>query len=102
MKPTAWNKGKKWSDEIKQKISVSLKGKTPWNKGKVGLMPPVWNKGKTLTEEHKAKISQSRKGIAPWNKGRAWPDETKEKLRQAALKRYEQPKTVDGGQASQN
>lgn len=31
---TAWNKGKKLSDEQKQKISESMKGRVPWNKGK--------------------------------------------------------------------
>ena len=28
-----WNKGKKWSDEAKRKMSLSHKGKIPWNKG---------------------------------------------------------------------
>lgn len=31
---TAWNKGKKLSDEQKQKLSESMKGRIPWNKGK--------------------------------------------------------------------
>lgn len=29
----AWNKGKKWSEEAKRKMSISHKGKIPWNKG---------------------------------------------------------------------
>ena len=31
---TAWNKGKKLSDEQKQKLSESMKGRVPWNKRK--------------------------------------------------------------------
>ena len=37
----------KWSDEVKQKISNSMKGKEPWNKGK------------TLPDDYKKKISDS-------------------------------------------
>ena len=48
-------KGKKLSNETKKKLSKSLKGKTPWNKGRTGLQT-AWNKGK--------------KGSIPWNKGR--------------------------------
>lgn len=33
---TCYWKGKKFSDEYKQKLSESHKGKTPWNKGKRG------------------------------------------------------------------
>jgi hypothetical protein len=85
----AWNKGKKWSKDIKEKISVSLKGRAPWNKGKVGMMPAPWNKGKNWDEATKKRIGEARKGIAPWNKGKQWPDEVKEKIRLAAKKRYE-------------
>jgi hypothetical protein len=30
---SAWNKGKKWSEEAKLKMSLAHKGKIPWNKG---------------------------------------------------------------------
>lgn len=45
-----WNKGlTKDTDERVAKyakgISESLKGHTPWNKGKIGVMPTSWNKG---------------------------------------------------------
>lgn len=44
----------KWPDEVKQKISNSMKGKTPWNKGKA------------LSADYKKKISDSVK--ANWIK----------------------------------
>lgn len=45
----AWNKGKKWSDEVKLKFSIAKKGKTPWNKGLKGVQR-AWNKDKTFPE----------------------------------------------------
>lgn len=51
------------SDETKQKISESLKGQTPWNKGK----PGTWT-GKNHTEESKRKISENRKGLTAGEK----------------------------------
>ena len=88
-----WNKGKKglqkaWNngitgesshmkgkinnvmtDETRQKISESLKGKTAWNKGVKGkqiawnkgikMNKPSWNKGKHHTEEHKQKLKDA-------------------------------------------
>lgn len=44
-----WNKGKKWSDETKKKMSEARLGKSPWNKGLKGVQV-VWNKGKKLPE----------------------------------------------------
>lgn len=46
---TAWNKGKHHSEETKQKISESGKGRKPWNKGK------------PMSEEQKRKISETLK-----------------------------------------
>ena len=52
------------SEETKNKIGESNKGKPAWNKGK---------KCKPLTEEHKHKISESNKGKPSQNKGKpAW------------------------------
>lgn len=87
-----WNKGKKWNAETRKKISESLKGRKPWNKGKVGMMPVPHNKGKHLSEETKAKISASRKGQRAWNDGLKWDAETKEKIRQSKLKYHAQRK----------
>ena len=46
----AWNKGKKMSQEQKNKISKSRKGKCMDNKHTVGKSP--WNKGKTIKKEN--------------------------------------------------
>jgi len=72
--------------ELKRKTSESVKGKTPWNKGKTGIYSEEslalmsdskkgktpWNKGKTeiYSEETLKKISESGKGRTPWNKGK--------------------------------
>ena len=37
------------------------KGKTPWNKGRKGVMPSAWNKGKRLSAEHRKKLIEARK-----------------------------------------
>jgi len=50
-------KGLIHSEETKQKISSSLKGRPTWNKG----LPGTWT-GKTHSEESKKKISASKKG----------------------------------------
>lgn len=52
------------SEETKNKISKSLKGNIPWNKGvKSGQIP--WNKG---LKYNNPKISMSNKGKKAWNK----------------------------------
>ena len=51
------------SEETKQKISNSLKGNIPWNKGKKGVQIP--------TEETRVKMSESHKGQVAWNKGKS-------------------------------
>lgn len=63
-----WNKGIPRTDEEKHKISESNKGKVPWNKG----IP--------RSEETKRKISKVHKGKIPWNKGIEHTDETKKKI----------------------
>lgn len=63
------NLGKKrppMSEEQKKKLSISLKGRTVWNKGTKGVMVNV-NKGKKLPEEWIEKLRISHKGQHPVN-----------------------------------
>ncbi len=53
--------GKKLSEETKRKISISKKGKAPWNKNK------------KLSKAHKNKLSESLKGRIAWNKDKKFP-----------------------------
>ena len=79
------NKGRKRTSEQNLKISVSMKGKEPWNKGKKGYEiknlkgKEPWNKGKKglqvsprkgikMTDEQKLKISLAKKGVKHKNK----------------------------------
>ena len=64
------NKGKKFSEETKKKLSDAHKGK------KFGPHSEEWNSkirqsliGKKLSAERRRKISESQKGRIPWNKG---------------------------------
>jgi group I intron endonuclease len=96
-------------EEVKQKISDSKKGSTPWNKGlKLGPLSEEHrrklslvhkgkpkseghkekirdsNRGKhptTMAEETKRKISQTLKGRTSGNKGHKWTEETRLKMR---------------------
>ena len=80
-----WNKGKHPSEETKQKISETLKGNIPWNKGKDNI----------YSEETRQKMSEARIGMIPWNKGIMCPqiskaleghlisEETREKIRES-------------------
>jgi DNA-binding XRE family transcriptional regulator len=51
--------------------STSLKGKVPWNKGKIGLQK-AWNKGIILSEKQKENMSGEKNhnfGKPAWNRG---------------------------------
>ncbi|HWR15180.1 MAG TPA: NUMOD3 domain-containing DNA-binding protein [Terriglobales bacterium] len=67
------SRGRKASDETRQKMSDSLKGLTPWNKGKTGI----------YSAETRQKMSKSRIGKSSWNMGKAWNEEMKAKLSEA-------------------
>jgi Putative endonuclease segE, GIY-YIG domain/NUMOD3 motif len=55
------------SEDVKSKISKSLMGNIPWNKGlKTGKGGP---KGQKFTPEQCRRISEAHKGQIPWNKG---------------------------------
>jgi len=56
------------SEETKQKISLSKKGK------------PSYRKGKKMSEESKLKISKGLKGRTPWIKGLTHSDKTKKQM----------------------
>lgn len=105
-------------EEVRKKISKANKGKKSWNKGKsgcftketiekmrdakIGTVP--WNKGKKMSEEQKKKLSDALRGRKlseehkenikkyvsqhPPFKGKHHSEETKEKLRKAALKQF--------------
>lgn len=47
--------------------TAPMRGRTSWNKGMKGLMPPAWNKGK--------------RGIQAWNRGKSLTEEQKQHLR---------------------
>jgi len=52
-----WNKGKPWSDEVKQKVSTTKMGKPAWNKG---LKSPWTSKRNSID-------NRLRKGDKHWN-----------------------------------
>jgi hypothetical protein len=43
-------KGSKHKKTSNNKNKIAHIGKTPWNKGKIGVMPVPWNKGKVVTQ----------------------------------------------------
>lgn len=65
--------GKVHTDESKEKMSNSKKGKPSWNKGKKGIMKGFSG---THTDESKEKMRQKKLG-------RKLPEETKEKMRKS-------------------
>ncbi len=95
-----WNKGKRLSEEIREKMRVSSKGRVPWDKGltketseslrrmsekKIGRVPwnrgvPAWSRGLTKeTDDRLRKTSISLKGRPSWRKGLT--KETDERIR---------------------
>ncbi len=96
------NKGRKYSDEIKQQMSERRKGSIPWNKGKTGVYSDeqleimrINSTGKTRLEETKRKMSEAgknkifteehRKHLSEANKGRPLTEECKEKISKAKI-----------------
>lgn len=78
------NPGKILSEESKEKISESCKGRIPWNKGK------------KQSDEQKLAHSQKMKGRTPWNKGKKASKETKEKMAIAAKNRTDLARNKKG------
>lgn len=72
--------GKHRSEETRRKISESLRGHVPWNKGKtflVGAKNPMW--GKQHSEETRRKISEKLRGTNHPMYGQSQSEETKQK-----------------------
>ena len=68
-----WNEGIKWSDEVRNKISIGNKGKIISNETKLKISHA--NKGIKLSKEHKEKIIRT--GKPSGMKGKHHTDETK-------------------------
>lgn len=88
------NYGKHHTEETKKKISMTHKGKIPWNKGMKGCFSEETrrkisegNKGKTISEETRKRISEGHKGVFAGNKhpffGKHLSEETRRKISEA-------------------
>ena len=119
LKMSEAKKGKKLSEErkqkmhkprtieTKQKISKSMKGKNTWMKGKT-----AWNKGISKTEETIIKWRESRKGYRPTEetklktskslKGHITSSETKKKISKSHKKLIQELGYVPGSGKSRN
>ena len=89
--------GKKHSNESRKKMSEKAKGRTPWNKGKTGVQEHSAEsnkkrsetlKGRIRTEEFCQKVSNGKKGHKAGMTGKKHSEETLQKMRDSALKRY--------------
>lgn len=68
---TSPRKGKKLSEETRNKISETLRGH------------PAWNKGKKLSEEHRQKLSEVHKGRQTWMKGKCHSEKARKRISEA-------------------
>lgn len=84
------NKGNKHSDETKMKMSKKRKG-VPHNK-EWNIKKGLGNKGKKIPESQKELLSKVHKGNKYWL-GKKHTEETKNKLREAWVKRREKIKS---------
>jgi hypothetical protein len=82
-----WNKGLKWSDEARAKISAGRSGQirklSP--ESQASLVKKL--KERIITDEHRVNLSKSLKGRPAPNKGKKHSPETIEKLKAAKRKR---------------
>ena len=83
------NKNRKMSDETKQKISISKKGKTAWNKG-IPMNEKTYanyiskNRGWHHSEESRQKISKNNARNKPWL-NKKMSEETRKKMSASRL-----------------
>lgn len=86
-----WPRGRHRSEEVKKKISASLKGRQiPWIKGhhlteehkrKISIS----HTGKPLSKYHKRRLSIAHMGQIPWNKGKSTGPLSEEHKRKISL-----------------
>lgn len=74
------NTGKVCTKETKEKISNSLKGNTPWNKG-------LTKKDTRVAKNIINNSSIWQKGHIPWNTGKTFSEETRRKMSESAKNR---------------
>ena len=77
-KGNQYSKGKKQSEETKNKMREAHKGKKFSEEHRNNLSIAL--KGKKQSEEHRRKNSESHKGQTPWNKGNKMPDDFRKKI----------------------
>ena len=84
----AHNKGKKATEEAKLKQSMSMKGRAPWNKGKIGVQVSHRKGGhrEDLSVEARQRISEKVR-LSNLNRG-PMSEDTKNKLKKASLQRW--------------
>ena len=90
--PTRYWLGKRRLDIIGNQWN---KGRTPWNKGKKGVMPTPWNKGIPCSEETKKKLKKASLGKhysleTEFKKGHIMSKKTREKISIACKKATKQ------------
>lgn len=83
-----YSKGRTVPEETRIKISNTLKGNIPWNKGRKGCYSEEIRKKmseahKDYSEETRKKMSEAHKGQRSWAKGRKFSEEHKRKLSEA-------------------
>lgn len=84
-------KGKHHSEESKNKISITGKGRIPWNKGKTGVYSEETRRkmsqskiGKCLSEAHKKKLSENNVGMF----GKHHSEETRHKISESGVGKH--------------
>lgn len=92
IKMSNFHKGKKLSEDHKNKISLAFKGEKHPLYGKKGSEAPFW--GKKHTIETKRKISQSHKGENHYLYGKNMPKEQKEKISKSLIGRIPNKKAI--------
>lgn len=89
------------SEEAKKKIGLANRGGTSWSKGKKLSEEhrnkiKLSNKGRTFSKEHREKISKSNKNKLPWNTGKKRSDKTKKKISENSAQKVKLIDTITG------